>query len=66
MYLKVIYGWHFQEERGETAELDQAIKNCLEPVGFKETKARIDRVTGERRLEFETEETVIKPLKMKG
>ena len=63
MYLKVIYGWHFQEDSGGTAELDQAIKDCLQPFGLKETKARFDRVTGERRLEFETEEMVTKLLK---
>ena len=66
MYLKVIYGWYFEENKGETAELDQSIKDCLEPFGLKETKARFDRVTGERRLEFETEKVAIKPLKVRN
>jgi hypothetical protein len=62
MYLKVVYGWHFEENRGKTEELDQAIRDCLEEFGFEETNARFDMVIGERRLEFETEEWISAPI----
>ena len=57
MYLKVTYGWFAEENRGKTEELDKALQDSLDELGFFQTKARFDMATGERRLEFETEES---------
>jgi ribosomal protein L40E len=60
MYLKVTYGWFTEENRGKTEELDKALQDTLDELGFFQTKARFDMATGERRLEFETEESFIR------
>ena len=60
MYLKVTYGWFAEENRGKTEELDLALQECLGDLGFFQTNARFDMVAGERCLEFETEESVLR------
>jgi ribosomal protein L40E len=60
MYLKVTYGWFAEENRGKTEELDKALQDCLGELGFFQTNARFDMAAGQRRLEFETEESVIR------
>ena len=60
MYLKVIYGWFAEENRGKTEELDQALQDCLDELGFFQTRARFDMAAGERCLEFETEESFLR------
>ena len=54
LYLKVTYGWFAEENRGKTEELDTALQDSLNELGFFQTKARFDMATGERCLEFET------------
>ena len=60
MYLKVTYGWFAEENRGKTEELDTALQDSLDELGFFQTRARFDMATGERRLEFETEESFLR------
>ena len=60
MYLKVTYGWFSEENRGKTTELDKALQDCLDAFGFFQTKARFDIAAGERSLEFETEESLLR------
>jgi len=60
MYLKITYGWFAEENRGKTEELDLALQECLGDLGFFQTNARFDMATGERRLDFETEESVLR------
>jgi ribosomal protein L40E len=60
MYLKVTYGWFDEENRGKTEELDRALQDCLDELGFFQTKARFDMASGERLLEFETEESFLR------
>ena len=60
MYLKVTYGWFAEENRGKTEELDTALQDSLDELGFFQTKARFNIATGERCLEFETEESFLR------
>ncbi|MDX2500546.1 MAG: hypothetical protein QNL14_08550 [Deltaproteobacteria bacterium] len=60
MYLKVTYGWFDEENRGKTEELDIALQDCLDGLGFFQTRARFDMTSGERLLEFETEESFLR------
>ena len=60
MYLKITYGWFAEENRGKTAALDKALQDCLDEFGFFQTKARFDMAKGERCLEFETEESILR------
>ena len=60
MYLKVTYGWFDEENRGKTEELDRALQDCLGELGFFQTQARFDMASGERLMEFETEESIIR------
>ena len=60
MYLKITYGWFAEENRGKTADLDKALQDCLDEFGFFQTKARFDMAKGERCLEFETEEYILR------
>jgi len=60
MYLKIACGWFAEENRGKTADLDKALQDCLDEFGFYQTEARFDMNIGERSLEFQTEESVIR------
>ena len=60
MYLKITYGWFDEENRGKTEELDSALQDCLGELGFFQTQARFDMASGERLMEFETEESLIR------
>ncbi len=42
MYLKVTYGWFAEDNRGKTEEIDKALQDCLDQLGFFQTKARFD------------------------
>ena len=58
MYLNISYGWHTAENRAETQELEDALKECVVKFGFEQTETRNILKTGRRTLMFTDEEFV--------